>query len=337
MKSAIIKVAAVAAFTMLAGCQDIKPLQADIDNLKQQVSRLRRTWLLPRARLMPPMRLRSPLRRPPVARRAPPTRRSPPPRLRSPAAMPPTRRSTGCSVARSRSKSTFHCSEENAAHSRGVFFRPENRMPRRFLCCCPALRRRASAGRRAAAISCSRTPSDSLRARVADRTPGHRAASRSSTTGIPWSPRRASTISRASKRIWPSSRNAASNCSCRSQDRFFTHRGAATCRATFSRNRNTAVASHRNVTIPVKASPKAMAGWPCSGTPPCATVPVPADRAGQRFDGRVYGINLPETAADIDPEKDTHRFQLRRVLRGGSWRISVTRARCSASPTWCST
>ena len=40
MKSAIIKVAAVAAFTMLAGCVDIKPLQADIDNLKQQVSRL---------------------------------------------------------------------------------------------------------------------------------------------------------------------------------------------------------------------------------------------------------------------------------------------------------
>jgi outer membrane murein-binding lipoprotein Lpp len=40
MKSAIIKVAAVAAFTMLAGCQDLKPLQADVDNLKQQVSRL---------------------------------------------------------------------------------------------------------------------------------------------------------------------------------------------------------------------------------------------------------------------------------------------------------
>src|SRR4051812_4087500 len=40
MKSAILKVAAVAAFTMLAGCQDLKPLQADIDNLKQQVSRL---------------------------------------------------------------------------------------------------------------------------------------------------------------------------------------------------------------------------------------------------------------------------------------------------------
>ena len=40
MKSAIIKVAAVAAFTVLAGCQDLKPLQADVDNLKQQVSRL---------------------------------------------------------------------------------------------------------------------------------------------------------------------------------------------------------------------------------------------------------------------------------------------------------
>jgi outer membrane murein-binding lipoprotein Lpp len=40
MKSAILKVAAVAAFTMLAGCQDLKPLQADVDNLKQQVSRL---------------------------------------------------------------------------------------------------------------------------------------------------------------------------------------------------------------------------------------------------------------------------------------------------------
>src|SRR5215831_1613875 len=40
MKTAILKVAAVAAFTMLAGCQDLKPLQADIDNLKQQVSRL---------------------------------------------------------------------------------------------------------------------------------------------------------------------------------------------------------------------------------------------------------------------------------------------------------
>jgi phage-related minor tail protein len=40
MKSAVLKVAAVAAFTMLAGCQDLKPLQADVDNLKQQVSRL---------------------------------------------------------------------------------------------------------------------------------------------------------------------------------------------------------------------------------------------------------------------------------------------------------
>ena len=40
MKSALIKVAAVAAFTVLAGCQDLKPLQADVDNLKQQVSRL---------------------------------------------------------------------------------------------------------------------------------------------------------------------------------------------------------------------------------------------------------------------------------------------------------
>lgn len=40
MKSALIKVAAVAAFTVLAGCQDLKPLQADVDNLKQQVGRL---------------------------------------------------------------------------------------------------------------------------------------------------------------------------------------------------------------------------------------------------------------------------------------------------------
>ena len=40
MKSAVLKVAAVAAFTMLAGCQDLKPLQAEVDNLKQQVSRL---------------------------------------------------------------------------------------------------------------------------------------------------------------------------------------------------------------------------------------------------------------------------------------------------------
>jgi hypothetical protein len=40
MKSAVLKVAAVAAFTMLAGCQDLKPMQAEVDNLKQQVSRL---------------------------------------------------------------------------------------------------------------------------------------------------------------------------------------------------------------------------------------------------------------------------------------------------------
>src|SRR6187402_1340775 len=50
---------------------------------------------------MPPL---SQLRRPRAVRRALPTRRWPLLRLRSPAAMPPTRRSTGCSVARSRSK-----------------------------------------------------------------------------------------------------------------------------------------------------------------------------------------------------------------------------------------
>jgi len=42
MKSAIVvKVAAVAVFVAgLAGCQDLKPLQADIESLKGQVSKL---------------------------------------------------------------------------------------------------------------------------------------------------------------------------------------------------------------------------------------------------------------------------------------------------------
>jgi outer membrane murein-binding lipoprotein Lpp len=41
MKSSIgIKIAAVAAFAALAGCTDLKPLQADIDSLKTQVGAL---------------------------------------------------------------------------------------------------------------------------------------------------------------------------------------------------------------------------------------------------------------------------------------------------------
>jgi outer membrane murein-binding lipoprotein Lpp len=41
MKSSIgIKIAAVAAFAALAGCTDLKPLQADIDSLKSQVGTL---------------------------------------------------------------------------------------------------------------------------------------------------------------------------------------------------------------------------------------------------------------------------------------------------------
>lgn len=41
MKSAIgLKVAAVAVVAGLAGCQDLKPLQTDVGDLKQQISRL---------------------------------------------------------------------------------------------------------------------------------------------------------------------------------------------------------------------------------------------------------------------------------------------------------
>ncbi len=40
MKSTMIKIATVAAFVALAGCTDLKPLQADIDSLKSQVGTL---------------------------------------------------------------------------------------------------------------------------------------------------------------------------------------------------------------------------------------------------------------------------------------------------------
>jgi hypothetical protein len=40
MKSAILKVAAAAAVVTLAGCTDLKPLQAQVDDLKSQVGRL---------------------------------------------------------------------------------------------------------------------------------------------------------------------------------------------------------------------------------------------------------------------------------------------------------
>ena len=40
MKSAIVKVAAAAAVVMLVGCTDLKPLQAQVDDLKAQVGRL---------------------------------------------------------------------------------------------------------------------------------------------------------------------------------------------------------------------------------------------------------------------------------------------------------
>jgi hypothetical protein len=65
-----------------------------------------------RALVMLPMPPLSPFRRPRAVPRALLTRRYRR-RLRSPAATPPTRRSTGCSVAQSRSKSLRFC--ENAA------------------------------------------------------------------------------------------------------------------------------------------------------------------------------------------------------------------------------
>jgi outer membrane murein-binding lipoprotein Lpp len=40
MKPIVVKLAAVAVLTGLAGCADLKPLQADVDQLKSQVSRL---------------------------------------------------------------------------------------------------------------------------------------------------------------------------------------------------------------------------------------------------------------------------------------------------------
>jgi len=39
-KSNVVKLAAAVAVVALAGCTDLKPLQADIDSLKQQVSKL---------------------------------------------------------------------------------------------------------------------------------------------------------------------------------------------------------------------------------------------------------------------------------------------------------
>src|SRR6188472_1947429 len=87
---------------------------------------------------MPPL---SPLRRLRVVPRALLTRRSPPLRLRSPAATPPTRRSTGCSVARSRSKSLLFkdwvlcenaalCAAFFFAHQRSDFHEPPNLVDR---------------------------------------------------------------------------------------------------------------------------------------------------------------------------------------------------------------
>jgi murein lipoprotein len=40
MKSAILKVAAAAAVVTMAGCTDLKPMQAQVDDLKSQVGRL---------------------------------------------------------------------------------------------------------------------------------------------------------------------------------------------------------------------------------------------------------------------------------------------------------
>lgn len=39
-KAIVVKLAAAAAVLALAGCQDLKPLQADIDSLKSQVAKL---------------------------------------------------------------------------------------------------------------------------------------------------------------------------------------------------------------------------------------------------------------------------------------------------------
>jgi hypothetical protein len=55
-----------------------------------------------------------------------------------------------------------------------------------------------------------------------------------------------------------------------------------------------------------------------------------------RFDGRVYGINLPETSVDIDPKKDQTGFDCDATSTPKS-KTSGTRASSSGSRTWCST
>ena len=52
-KSIVVKLAAAAAVFALAGCQDLKPLQADIDSLKTQVGALQTDIGCPQGRLGP--------------------------------------------------------------------------------------------------------------------------------------------------------------------------------------------------------------------------------------------------------------------------------------------
>ena len=122
MKCAIVlKVAAVAVVAGLAGCQDLKPLQADVADLKSQVAKLQSDVAAAKSSAdQQTARHRLPTRLP-AALRALPTRRWLPLRRASRPSMPPTRRSTGCSSVRSRSKPQDIGLRKRRA-PRGVFF-----------------------------------------------------------------------------------------------------------------------------------------------------------------------------------------------------------------------
>src|SRR5690349_2145764 len=250
------------------------------------------------------MPLLSLLRRPRAVRRALPTRRWPPRRRRSRAAMPPTRRSTGCSVARSRSKSlpiTGSALEKRRASARRFFSSAWFAVAASFTLCMPH--------------PAAAAPQNFLFTNSEDLPAQGPLLSRTDIAGAQvvytWKSletakdqydfsqieRDLEFLSRLDRKLF-----------IQIQDRFFEvkHRNLPAYLLTEPIYRGGLVAQADN---PGENLPEGH-GWVTEQWNPAvrARFQKLLSALARKFDGRVWGINLPESSADIDPKKDTTGF-----------------------------
>ena len=206
-----------------------------------------------------------------------------------------------------------------------------------MLCCCaPRPPARMPHRRR---ISCSRVPTISNRVAAADRPARHRRRADRLQLEVPRSRPRTNTTSPRSKSDLAFLEARHRKLFIQIQDRFFEV--AAPQRARLSSRRPI----YRGGLAPQADNPGENQpeghGWVAmQWNPTCARVFRNCCRRSRRkFDGRVFGINLPETSADVDqlPRNDADGFTCDGIFRGRAREPRASRARHSRNHTWCST